>query len=56
VDVDPSSEFGILVGVELGAHRVLLGAEVDGYDEEASEDDYVGPRGGRSYVELKTYT
>jgi len=41
--VNTNEEFGIVVKVKLGEHRLVLGAEVDGIDESGSE-----------YIELKT--
>ena len=52
-EVDPSSEFGIVVLYRLGAHTILMGAEVDGFDPQAPPD--CGPINGKPYVEMKTY-
>jgi len=52
-EVDPSSEFGIVVLYRLGAHTILMGAEVDGFDPQAPPD--CGPTNGKPYVEMKTY-
>lgn len=41
--VNTKCEFDILFRTQLGSHRLLLGAEVDGLDE-----------GGQEYIELKT--
>jgi hypothetical protein len=51
--VDPSKEFALVVQYRLGAHTILMGAEVDGFDPQAPAD--YGPTNGRAYVEMKTY-
>jgi hypothetical protein len=43
-----------VVQLQLGAHQVVMGAEVDSHNPGLPEDQ--GPAGGRPYVELKTYT
>jgi hypothetical protein len=48
--VDSSSEFAVVVQYKLGAHSVLMAAEVD-CAKEAGD----GPIDGQPYVELKTY-
>lgn len=48
--VDATSEFAVLVQYKLGAHSILMAAEVDAMKEEGD-----GPEEGRPYVELKTY-
>lgn len=48
--VDATSEFGVVVQYQLGAHSIVMAAEIDAVADQGS-----GPVDGQPYVELKTY-